>query len=152
MTPPAPAPTGLPKVLLIVEDQLLIAMSLKGELEDHDYRVLDLAVRHQEALDTVRVDRPDLALVNIDLAAGDDGAALAWDLKAMGIPVIFISGQTDAVQLARGAAIASMAKPYSVTDMVAAVNYLFRHMAGDESRPPPARLLLFDLDVIAPAA
>lgn len=147
-----PAPTGPPRVLLIVEDQLLIAMSLKGELEDHGYRVLELAVRRQEALDLVRVTRPDLALVNIDLAGDDDGAALAWDLKALGIPVIFISGQTNAAALAREAAIASMAKPYSVTDMVAAVDYLFRHMAGDESRPPPGGLILFDRLPIAPAA
>ncbi len=148
----APAPTGPPKVLLIVEDQLLIAMSLKGELEDHGYRVLELATRRQEALDSAKDARPDLALVNIDLAGDDDGAALAWDLKAMGIPVIFISGQTDAAQLAREAAIASMAKPYSVVEMVAVVEYLFRHMAGDESRPPPERLVLFDRDPLAPAA
>lgn len=146
MTTPAPTP----RVLLIVEDQLLIAMSLKGELEDHGYRVLDLTTRRQEALDSARADPPDLALVNIDLAGGDDGAALAWDLKAMGIPVIFISGQSTTAALAREAAIASMAKPYSVRDMVAVVDYLFRHLAGDESRPPPDRLVLFDR--LTPAA
>lgn len=148
----ASVPASPPKVLLIVEDQLLVAMALKEELEDRGYRVLDLAVRHQEALAAVAETMPDMALVNIDLAGDDDGAALAWDLKALGVPVIFISGQTDRVHLAREAAIASMAKPYSVADMVAGVDYLFRHMVGDESRPPPAKLELFDQHTIAPAA
>ena len=38
------------KSLLIVEEQLLLAMQLEEQLEDASYRVLDLAVRHQEAL------------------------------------------------------------------------------------------------------
>jgi ActR/RegA family two-component response regulator len=66
----------VPKILLIVEDQLLLAMGLKGELEDGGCRVLELAIRHQEALGFAREVRPDLALVNIDLANGDDGVAL----------------------------------------------------------------------------
>ena len=51
MTTPAQA---APKVLLIVEDQVLIAMSLQDELEDYGYRVLELATRHQQALTTAR--------------------------------------------------------------------------------------------------
>jgi DNA-binding response OmpR family regulator len=147
----SPAPES-PKVILIVEDQLLIAMSVQGALEDHGYRVLELAVRHQQALDLVLETRPDMALVNIDLAGDDDGAALAWDLKAMGIPVIFISGQVAAVHEAREAALGAMCKPYDAADMVRAVDYMFRHLAGDESRPPPLKLDLFDRDPLAPAA
>ncbi len=132
------------KILLIVEDQVLLAMVLKDELEDSGYRVLELAIRHQEALGVARQVRPDLALVNISLAAGDDGVALACDLKALGVPVLFISGQKDRARSAREVAIASLAKPYSPADMVDAVDYLFRHERGDESCPPPSRLEMFD--------
>jgi len=136
--------TSVPKILLIVEDQILLAMDLKYDLEDGGYRVLELAVRHQEALGFARENKPDLALVNIDLAMGDDGVALARDLKAIGIPVLFISGQADRARVARAVAIASFAKPYSGRDMVDAVDYLFRHEHGDESRPGPSRLEMFD--------
>lgn len=132
------------KILLIAEDQVLLAMELKDELEGSGYRVLELAIRHQEALAFARQVRPDLALVNIGLAAGDDGVALACDLKVLGVPVLFISGQKDQAGLAREVAIASLAKPYSPADMVDAVDYLFRHERGDESRPPPSRLEMFD--------
>jgi DNA-binding response OmpR family regulator len=141
--------TAVAKILLIVEDQVLLAMGLKDELEDSGYRILELAIRHQEALGFAREVKPDLALVNISLAAGDDGVALACDLKALGIPVLFISGQRDRVLLARDVAIASLSKPYSPADMVNVVDYLFRHERGDESRPPPPRLEMFD--VVAPA-
>lgn len=131
------------KILLIVEDQVLLAMELKDGLEEGGYRVLDLAVRHQEALSFAREVKPDLALVNIELANGDDGVALARD-KALGIPVLFISGQPDRARVEKAVAIASLAKPYSAPDMVRAVDYLFRHEHGDESRPGPPRLEMFD--------
>jgi DNA-binding response OmpR family regulator len=133
-----------PKILLIVEDQILLAMGLRDDLKDGGYRVLDLAIHHQEALGLAREIKPDLALVNIDLADGDDGAALARDLKALGIPVLFISGQADRVKLAKAVAVASLPKPYTAEDMVEAVGYLFRHEHGDESRPPPPSLEVFD--------
>jgi len=47
------------------------------------------------------------------LADGDDGVALARDLKVMGVPVLFIGGQPDRAQLEKAAAVASLAKPYS---------------------------------------
>jgi len=136
---------ALSKILLIVEDQVLLAMALKDELEDSGYRVLELAIRHQEALGVARELKPDLALVNINLAAGDDGVALASDLKAFGVPVLFISGQEDRARLARDVAIASLAKPYSPSEMVNAVDYLFRHALGDESISRPLRLEVFDI-------
>jgi DNA-binding response OmpR family regulator len=132
------------KILLIVEDQLLLAMGLKDELEYGGYRVLELAIHHQEALAYAREAKPDLALVNIELADGDDGIALARDLKAIGVPVLFISGQGDRARLGKAFAIASLAKPYSGEDILNAVDYLFRHEHGDESRPGPARLEMFD--------
>jgi DNA-binding response OmpR family regulator len=135
---------GARKILLIVEDQLLLAMGLAEELEEGGYRVLELAVRRHEALNLALEVKPDLALVNINLAQGDDGVALAHDLKALGVPVLFISGQADRARLARTDAIASLAKPYSPAEMVEAVNYIFRHRSGDETRPCPSHLEMFD--------
>jgi len=139
--------TASPKILLIAEDQVLLAMCLKAELEEGGYRVLELAIHHQEALGYARETRPDMALVNIELADGDDGVALARDLKAVGVPVVFISGQVDRARLGKAFAIASLAKPYSGADIVNAVDYLFRHEHGDESRPGPSHLEMYDSGV-----
>jgi DNA-binding response OmpR family regulator len=136
-------PGTLAKTLLIVEDDVLPAMALQDALGDAGYRVMDLTARHEEALGAARACKPDLALVNIQLHGRDDGIALAADLKAMGVPVLFISGQTSRARSARTVAIASLPKPYDTADMVRAVDYLMRRLAGEPTLPPPAHLEVF---------
>ena len=58
--------------------------------------------------------------------------------------MLFISGQPDRIRLAKAVGIASFPKPYSLSDMVLAVDYLFRHARGDESCPGPLRLEVFE--------
>ena len=133
-------PMDNPRTLLIVEDEILAAMALRDELCDAGYHVLDLTDRPQEAMDAARADKPDLALVNIDLHGRADGIALAGELKDIGVPVVFISGQADLARSSMAVAIASLPKPYSADDARLAVNYLLAHLAGDERLPKPAAL------------
>lgn len=140
------------ETLLIVEDEILSAMALRDELQDAGYDVLDLTGRYQDALVVVRDRRPALALVNIQLQGRDDGIVLAEDLKAMGIPVLFISGQVSKARSAQTVAIGSLPKPYSAADMVTAVAYLLRHIKGDDSLPRPPALEVFDRPVEEVAA
>lgn len=129
---------------MIVEDEVLVAMILRDELADAGYEVLDLTDRHAEALEVARTSRPDLALVNIQLAGRDDGIALAENLKTLGIPVLLISGQISRARSAQTVAIGSLPKPYDAADMVLAVNYLLARLAGDASLPRPERLEVFE--------
>lgn len=131
------------RTLLIVEDQLIVALALKLELEQSGYRVLQLAMRHQEALDLARRSKPDLALVNIDLSDDDDGIALAADLKTIGVPSVFISGQPERARLASQIGVASMPKPYRSSDMLKVVDYLIARLNGDGSLPAPPGLEVF---------
>lgn len=142
------------KILMIVEDEALVAIVLRDELVDAGYNVLDLTDRHAEALEVAKDCLPDLALVNIRLAGRDDGIALAENLKAMGIPVLLISGQVSRARSAETVAIGSLPKPYDAADMVLAVAYLLARLEGAEPPPKPARLEVFDEDGfdMAPAA
>ena len=140
--------------LLIVEDDVLPAMAIRDELEDAGYHVLDLTGRHQDALLAAQEHHPDLALVNIQLQGRDDGITLAQELKAMGIPTLFISGQISRARSARTVAIGSLPKPYDARDMVRAVDYLLAHLKGDDTLPRPPGLEIFDgaPDEVLPAA
>ena len=131
------------ETLMIVEDEVLVAMTLRDELEAAGYHVLDLTDRHQEAVVVARRCTPALALVNIRLAGRDDGIALAEHLNELHIPVLFISGQVSRARTAQTVAIGSMPKPYSAEDMVVAVAYLLAHLKGDESQPRPKGLEVF---------
>ena len=132
------------KTLMIVEDEILVAMTLRDELEDAGYRVLDLTDRHEQAVAVARESAPDLALVNIQLGGRDDGIDLAKKLKTLNIPVLLISGQVSRAQSARTVAIGSMPKPYSALEMAQAVSYLMARLRGDESLARPEGLEVFD--------
>lgn len=142
------------KTLMIVEDEVIVAMTLRDELQDAGYNVLDLTDRHHEAVKVARERKPDLALVNIRLAGRDDGIALAEHLKELEIPVLFISGQVSRASSAQSVAVGSMPKPYSAADMVHAVDYLLAHLAGDNSLARPIGLEVFEAsgNGLAPAA
>jgi 1,2-diacylglycerol 3-beta-glucosyltransferase len=142
------------KTLMIVEDEALVAMLLRDELVDAGYNVLDLTDRHAEALEVAKAQKPDLALVNIRLAGRDDGIELSEHLKALGIPVLLISGQVSRASSAKTVAIASLPKPYDAADMVRAVAYLLARLEGVPAPPKPDRLEVFDEDGfdLAPAA
>ncbi len=140
----APSNGEMMGTLMIVEDEALVAMTLRDELQDAGYKVLDLTDRHAEAMDVARAEKPDLALVNIQLAGGDDGIELAEQLKAMEIPVLLISGQVSRARSAQTVAVGSMPKPYAAADMVLAVSYLLARLRGDASLPKPYRLEVFD--------
>lgn len=137
-----PKTTG--QTVMIVEDEVLVAMNLREVLIAAGYRVLDLTIRQAEALEVARAGKPDLALVNIQLADGDDGIELAVELKVLCIPVVFISGQISRARSANTVAIASMPKPYDADEMVVAVAYLLARLSGSTALARPKMLEVFD--------
>jgi two-component system, response regulator PdtaR len=132
------------ETLMIVEDEALVAMFLRDELQEAGYKVLNLTDRHAEALEVAKAEKPDLALVNIRLAGRDDGIELSEHLKALGIPVLLISGQVSRASSAKTVAIGSMPKPYDAAEMVLAVAYLLARLKGDASLPRPDQLEVLD--------
>ena len=142
------------KTLMIVEDEVLIAMTLRDELERAGYRVLDLTDRPKEAVVVARKSAPDLALVNIQLGGRQDGIELAKKLKVLKVPVLLISGQVSRAHSAQTVAIGSMPKPYSALEMAQAVAYLLARLVGDETLPRPDGLEVFGKPPkdLAPAA
>lgn len=132
------------KTLMIVEDEVLVAINLRDELEGAGFHVLNLTDRQEQAVAVARDSAPDLALVNIQLRGQDDGIALAKQLKGLNIPVLLISGQVSRAQSARTVAVGSMPKPYSAIGMVDAVTYLLAHLRGDDRLAAPAGLEVFD--------
>src|SRR5919199_4150931 len=71
---PAPCcPVERSMVILLVEDDFLIAMTMQDALEAVGYKVVGPAATVAEALRLVETRRPDLALVDITLRGGDSG-------------------------------------------------------------------------------
>ena len=132
------------QTLMIVEDEVLVSILLRDELQKAGYKVLDLTDRLGAAMEVAKAEKPDLALVNIRLAKGDDGIELSKHLKGLGIPVLLISGQVSRANSAKTVAIGSMPKPYDPEEMVLAVAYLLARLNGDDTLPKPHQLEVFD--------
>lgn len=78
-------------LVLIVEDEMLIAVSLEIGLTAKGYRVLGPAATVNESIELLQVTRPDLALVDYRLAHTTTEALLP-ELDSRRIPLCVLSG------------------------------------------------------------
>jgi PAS domain S-box-containing protein len=84
------------KTLLLVEDEVLIAMVKQKELEKYGYNVLTVNTGEKAIAISKENHEIDLILMDIDLGRGIDGSETAEIiLKDHGIPVVFLSSHTD---------------------------------------------------------
>ncbi len=92
--------------VLIVEDEIILAMDMKFFLEDRGYRVEGIAFSGHDAIIQAEEKRPDISLVDIKLQGYMDGIEAAKYLQGnLGIPVIFVTGNTDQSTMDRALAI-----------------------------------------------
>src|SRR6056297_1400719 len=85
------------KYILLVEDESIIALSEKMQLESYGYSV-DFVSNGEEAINSILNDNDkyDLILMDIDLGTGIDGTQAAEEiLKIKDIPVVFLSSHTE---------------------------------------------------------
>ena len=82
--------------ILIVEDEVLIAMHLEMLVAHLGHEVCAIARSADEALAHAAVYRPDVALMDIRLARGSSGIDAAREMHArFGLRCIFLSGNLD---------------------------------------------------------
>lgn len=83
--------------ILIVEDEILIADTLKRYLEQQGYQVCGIAISFEEALALFSAEQPDLLLIDIRLSGPKTGIDLALFLQEQGqtVPFIYLTSQTD---------------------------------------------------------
>jgi len=82
--------------VLIVEDEALIAMHLEVLVTQLGHQVCAIAHSADEAVVAAGVHRPDVALMDIHLAAGSSGIVAACKMHDLyGTRCIFLSGNLD---------------------------------------------------------
>jgi PAS domain S-box-containing protein len=90
--------------LLIVEDEPIVALDLKQEVEQLGCEVIGVAESADEALVAAGVHRPDLALMDIRIVGSVDGIHTAGLLRAAyRVPVVFLTSYSDETTIARAA-------------------------------------------------
>jgi len=136
--PAGTAPYGAPKRLLIVEDDRIVALGLRGALELLGYAVVDTVACSDEAIQRADTERPDLILMDIQLSGAVDGIQTASLIRQRyQIPVIYMTGDAEAATLARALAtepVGYLVKPYNAQTLRTTIEVALRRQESDLGR------------------
>lgn len=130
-------------LVMVVENELVSALSVAEELKHAGHDVLGPAAAPDQALELARREHPQLALVDIDLASKGDGLELARQLTEMGIATLFVSAQYVPALQHRHLALGFIGKPYNPADIPPSVAVIAALLEGHPLPAPPRSLQLF---------
>lgn len=130
--------------VMIVEDEMLLAMELESEVEIAGHVVVGTASSKQQALDLVDASSPEFAFVDIQLQDGPTGIDIGRLLAMKSIPYVFVSGNIRKLPKDFAGALGAIEKPYTMNGMSNALDYICAVVGGDDSVVPPPSLVLAD--------
>ena len=111
--------------VLIVEDEPIVALDLKQEVENLGCEVVGVAESAEEALAATDTHRPDLVLMDIRIAGSLDGIQTARVLRNWyQVPSIFLTSYSDERTIARAARempYGYLTKPFQSAELKAAL-------------------------------
>lgn len=108
------------KRVLVVEDEMLVALNLEDLLVDLGAEVVGPAMRLETALDLARSERLDVAVLDINLHGGRS-YPVAEVLRDRGLPFIFATGYGHAEGSEAFAHVPTLTKPYRSGELAAAL-------------------------------
>ena len=129
--------------ILLVEDEVLIAMEQTFYLESAGHEVFGPAPTAERAIALAQEVKPDLALVDIQLAQGSIGIDAARQMTAWGIPCLFVTSFREEVEPSREYGIGCLPKPFSQGTLIAAVNAVQAILGGKSPGKIPDTMELF---------
>lgn len=130
--------------VLIVEDEVLLAMELSHLIEEAGCRDVGHAMSSDDALDMAARLKPDLALVDVHLQDGPTGIEVARHISIdCGVVALFMTANVRRLPDDFAGACGVIGKPYSEHGVRSALRFL-DHCIRDGCAPglPPAGLQL----------
>lgn len=129
--------------ILVVEDEILIALELESLLQDAGHDVVGIAATSEEALAFAEDLRPDLAFVDIHLADGPTGVDVARHLaERLDVAVLFMTANAKRIPEDCAGALGVISKPYTEHGIRHAAAYVASGMGADQE-PDVATVTFF---------
>ncbi len=125
--------------ILIVEDEILIALELESLLQDAGHEVVGMAASFDEATTLGQRLAPDLAFVDIHLTDGPTGVDVARRLGEQGVTVLFMTANAKRIPEDFAGARGVISKPYTERGVRQALAYV----TDDEGRDRESHSLTF---------
>jgi len=130
--------------ILVVEDESIVALDLQGRLAERGYLVPAIARTGEQAIQKAREIRPDLILMDINLAGDMDGIEAADQIRRHSeLPVIFLTAFSDQMTLERArdaGPYGYILKPFEIENVHSAIEMaIHRHRLENELRESERR-------------
>jgi PAS domain S-box-containing protein len=114
-----------PASVLIVEDEAVVALDLRTQLQDMGYVIAGVAESGDEALEIARRAHPDVALMDVRIRGPMDGIEVARRLaREQQTPVIYLTAYSDAETVRSAAETAPygyLTKPFQAAELKAGI-------------------------------
>ena len=111
--------------ILIVEDEAIVALELRLQLQDLGYTVAGVAASGEQAIAAVAQSVPQLILMDVRLQGEIDGIAAAELIRLChDVPLIFLTSHSDddtVQRAARTGAYGYLTKPYQIKELRAGI-------------------------------
>ncbi len=138
MRGPVPEAVGplVGRRVLVVEDEYLIAIELKRWLQEAGADVVGPVAGVEQALDLIEDDgAPDVAVLDINLGAGETVGPVADRLAALGVPFLFATGDVRRRNNSGYADRPRLEKPIIAPELVRSLSELLGASPGNAVRP-----------------
>ncbi len=118
--------------ILVVEDEIIIAMEIADRLKSMGYEVLRIVSNGKNAIEAARRDKPDLMLMDIMIQGNIDGIETATQIRSISdIPVIYLTANADESTLERAKvsdAFGYLIKPFEEKELNTTIEMaLYKH-------------------------
>ena len=130
--------------LLIVEDDPLIGPAMKAVLVNAGYTVIGPLRDASKAMRLAEREHPDLALVDVLLAGGEDGVSLSRRLRSkLGVHSVLVTGYDHHAEEVRDTALGFLHKPFAPEALLSTVGVVSEMLGGLRPSFVPRELELF---------
>ncbi len=123
--------------ILIVEDEMVIAANISLQLSDLGYEVTGILPRGEEALSQIKIEKPDIILLDIQLKGELDGIETARIIQQnYKIPIIYLTGNADEAHFNRAKEThpyAFISKPFKKLDLQRAIELTVERITVEKS-------------------
>jgi len=140
------------KSILIVEDESIIALRIKEELEGLGYKILGPCCTGEAALGLLKTCQPGLILMDIHLGGAKDGIRVAQEITATyAIPLVFLTAHAEGETVARAKEARPygyIIKPFTSDDLRVGVEIAFHKFKLDQEKDALSKKLLDALNEI----
>lgn len=120
----------------MVEDEMIVADNICNTLQELSYQPLEPAISYTEALATIERDKPDIAILDVQLSGKKTGIDIARKInEKYNIPFIFLTANSDPGTVNKAKEVkpnAYLVKPFSKDELYTSIEIAIHNFINTE--------------------